>query len=86
MSLLYLSLLDLGFIAWVSYGWSIGNWALILSNTASFTIMTITILVALRFRRQHEPAAAPVAVASAAGSAAEPEADGVAGHGTTTDR
>jgi len=55
VSLLYLSMLDLGFIAWVSYGWSIGNWALILSNTASLTIMTATILVAFRFRRHREP-------------------------------
>ena len=64
VSLLYLSMLDLGFVAWVSYGWSIGNWALILSNSASLTIMTVTILVALRFRRQHEPI--PVAATTAA--------------------
>jgi MtN3 and saliva related transmembrane protein len=66
VSLLYLSMLDLGFVAWISYGWSIGNWALILSNTASLTIMTATILVALRFRRHRaglEPASgAPPAV------------------------
>jgi MtN3 and saliva related transmembrane protein len=54
VSLLYLSMLDLGFVAWISYGWSIGNWALILSNTASLTIMSATILVALRFRRHRE--------------------------------
>ncbi len=68
VSLLYLSLLDLGFVAWISYGWSIGNWALILSNTASLTFMTVTIMIALWFRRrearEHRPgdgeAAAPV--------------------------
>lgn len=52
VSLLYLSLLDLGFVAWISYGWSIGNWALILSNTASLTFMTVTILIAVWFRRR----------------------------------
>ncbi len=51
VSLLYLSMLDLGFVAWIAYGWAIGNPALILSNSASLTFMTVTILVALRFRR-----------------------------------
>ncbi len=59
VSLLYLSMLDLGFVAWISYGWSIGNWALILSNSASFGIMTVTILIALRFRRHREQALVP---------------------------
>ena len=36
---------------WISYGFSIWNWALIISNAASLTFMTITILVALSFRR-----------------------------------
>ena len=51
VSLLYLTLLDLGFVAWISYGWAIGNPALLLSNSASMTFMTVTILVALAFRR-----------------------------------
>jgi MtN3 and saliva related transmembrane protein len=75
VSLLYLSMLDLGFVAWVSYGWSIGNWALILSNTASFTIMSVTILVALRFRRQRDLAAVPAMTEGT--SPAEAEADPV---------
>jgi MtN3 and saliva related transmembrane protein len=66
VSLLYLSMLDLGFVAWISYGWSIGNWALILSNTASLTIMTATILVALRFRRRRESVLEPASGASPA--------------------
>ena len=45
----YLALLDLGFVIWISYGFSIGNWALIISNAASLAFMTITILVALSF-------------------------------------
>ncbi len=56
VSLLYLSMLDMGFVVWISYGWSIGNWALILSNTASLTIMTITILITLGFRRRGDSA------------------------------
>lgn len=51
VSLLYLSLLDLGFVAWISYGWALGNWALILSNAASLSCMTVTIVIALAFRR-----------------------------------
>ncbi len=65
VSLLYLSLLDLGFVAWVSYGWSIGNWALILSNSASLTFMTITILFAFTFRRREERRTVAVAGGSA---------------------
>lgn len=65
VSLLYLSMLDLGFVAWISYGWALGNWALILSNLASLSWMTVTIAVALRFRRGSgaiPPAAPPVLV------------------------
>ena len=52
VSIGYLTLLDLGFIIWISYGFSIWNWALIISNGASLTFMTITILVAWSFRRR----------------------------------
>ena len=55
---------------WISYGFSIGNWALIISNAASLAFMTLTILVALNFRRAGsaagEPLADPVADAEAA--------------------
>ena len=70
VSIGYLALLDLGFVIWISYGFSIGNWALIISNAASLSFMTITILVALSFRRaaSHagEPLAEPVADAETA--------------------
>ena len=57
VSIGYLAALDLGFIVWISYGFSIWNWALIISNAASLTFMSFTILVALRFRRNDvEPA------------------------------
>ena len=66
LSIGYLALLDLGFVIWISYGFSIGNWALIISNAASLAFMTITILVALCFRR---------AGSHAGESLAEPVAD-----------
>ena len=51
VSLLYLGLLDVGFVLWIAYGISLGNWVLIASNSASITFMTVTILVALAYRR-----------------------------------
>lgn len=51
VSLQYLALLDLGFVLWVAYGASIANWVVAGTNTASFSVMTVTILVALRYRR-----------------------------------
>lgn len=72
VSLLYLSLLDLGFVLWVAYGVSIPNWVVAGTNTASFSVMTVTILVALRYRRggarraaATEAAGAPPAAGSA---------------------
>jgi len=59
VSIGYLSLLDLGFVIWISYGFSIGNWALIISNAASLSFMTLTILVALSFRRSGSDAGGP---------------------------
>lgn len=71
VSLLYLTLLDLGFIAWIAYGWSIGNAALLISNATSLTFMTLTIIVALAYRRRKpelapSPGSASVADAGAA--------------------
>ena len=51
VSLLYLSMLAGGFVVWLAYGVSITNWAMIISNTASLVFMTITIVVALSYRR-----------------------------------
>ncbi len=67
LSLLYLSLLSLGFVVWVSYGVSIANWVVAGTNAASLTFMLVTILVALRYRRGG-------ARRAAAGLAAETEA------------
>ncbi len=71
VSLLYLSLLDLGFVLWIAYGYSISNWVVFGTNSASFTIMAITILVALRFRRAGARRAAAALAAEAEAKAAK---------------
>ena len=50
-SLLYASLLCVGFVLWLAYGWALGNPALIVSNLASLSFMILTIGVALTLRR-----------------------------------
>jgi uncharacterized protein with PQ loop repeat len=52
VSLPYLSVLCVGFVLWVSYGTSIGNAALMISNSASLAVMVVTIAYALRLRRR----------------------------------
>jgi len=74
LSLLYLSLLDVGFIMWVAYGLSIGNWVVVATNTASLTFMTVTIVVALRYRRGSARRATAALAAEA--DAKGPKADG----------
>ncbi len=64
VSIGYLALLDLGFVIWISYGFSIWNWALIISNAASLTFMSITILVAWSFRRRDAGQVADVETAA----------------------
>jgi len=74
VSLLYLTLLDAGFIAFIAYGWAIGNPVLLITNLASITFMTITILVALAYRRR-KPATvvtAPVDLADTEAAAPQP--------------
>jgi MtN3 and saliva related transmembrane protein len=51
VSLQYLGLLTLGFVLWMAYGLAIPNWVIVGTNTASFSVMVVTILVALRYRR-----------------------------------
>ena len=51
VSLLYMSMLGGGFVVWLAYGLSISNLAMIISNTASLVFMSITIVVALSYRR-----------------------------------
>jgi MtN3 and saliva related transmembrane protein len=50
-SLGYPTLLCVGFVLWMAYGISLWNLPMMLSNTASLTLMIATIAVALHFRR-----------------------------------
>lgn len=52
VSIGYLSMLCIGFVAWVSYGTALGNLPMMLTNTVSLTIMLITITVAISLRRR----------------------------------
>lgn len=74
VSLLYLSLLSVGFIFWLAYGLALGNAAMIVSNSASFSFMAVTILIALRYRRGHADGDAVGAVLESGAPAAS--ADG----------
>ena len=51
VSLMYLGMLNVGFVAFIAYGASITNYVLIVTNSCSLTVMTITILIALFYRR-----------------------------------
>ncbi len=77
VSLQYLALLDLGFVLWIAYGVSIGNWVVAGTNSASLTVMTITILVALAYRRggSRRAAAGLAAEVEAKAAASAPPAD-----------
>ena len=55
-SLSYPTLLCVGFVLWLSYGISLGNIPMMLSNNASLAFMILTIAVALSFRRSDEAA------------------------------
>jgi uncharacterized protein with PQ loop repeat len=58
VSLRYYGVLLIGFTLWVAYGLSIGNPALIVSNSVAFVVGTTTVVIARRFRT---PAAAAIA-------------------------
>ena len=71
VSLLYLGLLTLGFLVWIAYGFSIPNWVLVGTNSASLAFMVVTILVALRYRRAGSRRAAAALAAEAEGREAK---------------
>ena len=50
VSLRYYGVLLVGFTLWVAYGLSIGNLALIVSNSVAFVVGSATILIARRYR------------------------------------
>ena len=71
LSLLWLAMLCVGFVVFVCYGWSISNWVLVVTNSASLAVMTTTILIALAYRRGGaKRAAAGLAAETGAGSGA----------------
>lgn len=78
VSLLWLAMLDVGFVVFVSYGWSISNGVLVVTNSASFLVMTITILTALALRRGGVRRAA-AALAAEEEARADPEPDTATG-------
>ena len=55
LSIGYLSVLQVGFVLWFSYGLALGNPALIVSNAASLTFCLLTIAIARRLRHRSQP-------------------------------
>ena len=52
LSIGYLSVLQIGFVLWFSYGLALGNPALIVSNAAALTFGLLTIAIAGRLRHR----------------------------------
>jgi uncharacterized protein with PQ loop repeat len=55
VSVAYLAVLQIGFVLWIAYGFSLGNAALIVPNSVALLVGVATIVVARRYR---EPTAA----------------------------
>lgn len=51
VSIGYFSVLLFGFLLWFAYGLSIDNMTLVIPNLCAFLIGSVTVLVALHFRR-----------------------------------
>ena len=51
VSLGYMSVLFVGFLLWLAYGISLGNWALILPNVVAALVISATIAVVIRYWR-----------------------------------
>jgi MtN3 and saliva related transmembrane protein len=52
LSLGYFGVLLPGFALWIGYGWTRGDWALVVPNTFALTVGVITVAVALLLRRR----------------------------------
>lgn len=50
VSITYLSVLQVGFILWILYGWALGNPAIMIPNSVALVIGGATIVVAVRYR------------------------------------
>lgn len=55
VSILYLSVLLVGFALWFAYGVSIGNVALVLTNVVAISVGAVTVLIAWVLRRRPAP-------------------------------
>ena len=51
ISLGYMTVLFVGFLLWLAYGISLGNWALIVPNVVAAIVIAVTMAVVLRYRR-----------------------------------
>ncbi|HEY7794610.1 MAG TPA: SemiSWEET family transporter [Gaiellaceae bacterium] len=51
ISLGYPAVLLVGFLLWLAYGIALGNWALIVPNTAATIVIVALIVVARHYRR-----------------------------------
>ena len=54
VSLGYMSVLFIGFLLWLAYGFALDNWALIVPNTVAAIVITATMIVTVRYRRPRE--------------------------------
>jgi uncharacterized protein with PQ loop repeat len=75
VSLQYLGMLNVGFVAFIAYGWSRADPVLLITNFASLSMMTITILIALFYRRGGAKKAAIAEAAIAEAALAKVEAE-----------
>jgi MtN3 and saliva related transmembrane protein len=51
ISIGYPAVLLVGFLLWLAYGISLGNWALIVPNTVATVVIVALIAIATRYRR-----------------------------------
>jgi uncharacterized protein with PQ loop repeat len=47
----YMSVLFIGFLLWLAYGISLGNWAMIVPNIVATIVIVATMVIAVRYRR-----------------------------------
>jgi MtN3 and saliva related transmembrane protein len=59
ISIGYFVVLLVGFLLWLSYGIAADNYALIVPNAVAAVVITATILVTLRYRREEERSPGP---------------------------
>ena len=54
VSITYLSVLQVGFMLWMLYGWALGNAAIMVPNSVALVIGTATIVIAVRYRHPED--------------------------------